>query len=90
MSQATCRAAPPGVCARAAERPAARDPGLPARRAVAWFAAALDRLVRPWRRRMAIRELYLLGDRELRDIGIARGEIEGVVDELMRLSPKVD
>ena len=41
-----------------------------------WFAAAR-------RRRLAICELYRLSDERLRDIGIERGEIAGVVDALM-------
>jgi len=35
------------------------------------------------RRRAAIRELRRVSDDQLRDIGIARGEIEEVVDMLM-------
>jgi uncharacterized protein YjiS (DUF1127 family) len=84
MSQATCLAAPLQACAPAAGRASARN-ALPAQRDVTGFAAALDRLACPWRRRAAIRELDRLSDRELRDIGIDRGEIDAVVDELMRV-----
>jgi uncharacterized protein YjiS (DUF1127 family) len=83
MSQATCHAAPPPACAAVRARPAAQA-GLPARPAITWFGAALDRIARPWRRRAAIRELHRLSDRELSDIGVERGEVEAVVDELMR------
>jgi len=82
MSHATCHAAPPPACTPAGERRSAPY-GLPAHHHIAWLAAAFDRLARPWRRRESIRELHRLSDRELRDIGIARGEIEGVVNELM-------
>jgi len=41
-----------------------------------WFATAR-------RRRLAICELHRLSDERLSDIGIARGEIAGVVDALM-------
>jgi uncharacterized protein YjiS (DUF1127 family) len=88
MSHAICRVAPSPACAPAGARPAARDPGLPARRGVAWFTVAFDRLARPWRRRAAILELDRLSERELRDIGIERGEVEGVVDELMTSARK--
>ena len=67
-----------------AGRRTAATPGEPSGRANAWLAAARERLARPWRRRAAIRELVRLGDGALRDIGIERGEIEDVVDELMR------
>ena len=78
MSHATCHAAPP-ACARQSA-----PYGLPARHHSAWLAAAFERLARPWRRRESIRELQRLSDRELHDIGIARGEIESIVDELER------
>jgi uncharacterized protein YjiS (DUF1127 family) len=84
MSQATtCPVAPPASCMPAGRGAAARA-GRPDRRQITWFAAALDRLARPWRRGAAIRELQCLDDRALRDIGIERGEVDAVVDELMR------
>jgi len=85
MSEATCRAAPPGACVPAGGRAAAPEPGLWAWREIAWFATAL---ARPWRRHATIRELHRLSDRELRDIGIERGQVEDVVDELMAISPE--
>lgn len=36
------------------------------------------------KRRLAIRELYALSDRQLADIGLIRGEIPAVVDKLMK------
>jgi uncharacterized protein YjiS (DUF1127 family) len=46
--------------------------------------AALRRLFAEGRRRRAaIRELQRVSDDQLRDIGIARGEIEEIVDTLM-------
>ncbi|MDZ7839837.1 MAG: DUF1127 domain-containing protein [Gammaproteobacteria bacterium] len=36
------------------------------------------------KRRMAIRELYALSDRQLADIGLIRGEIPTVVDKLLK------
>jgi len=87
MSQATCHAAPVQAYAPTAGRASARN-APPVRRDVTWLAAALDRLARPWRRRAAIRELDRLGDRALRDIGIERGDVEAVVDELMKSSRK--
>jgi uncharacterized protein YjiS (DUF1127 family) len=85
MSQATCLSAPPDACAPGRVRPATRTPGLPARRYVARLAAAVDRLTVHWRRRTAIRDLHRLGDCDLRDIGIERGEIDAVVDEMMEI-----
>jgi uncharacterized protein YjiS (DUF1127 family) len=87
MSQATCHAAPLRACTPAVGRARARN-ALPAQRDLTGFAAALDRLARLWRRRAAIRELDRLSDRELRDIGIERGDVEAVVDELMTSSRK--
>lgn len=36
------------------------------------------------KRRLAIRELYALSDRQLADIGLLRGEIPTVVDKLLK------
>ncbi len=36
------------------------------------------------KRRVAIRELYALSDRQLADIGLIRGEIPAVVDKLLK------
>ena len=79
MSQATCLCAPSDARAR----PAARPSGRSAWGYVAWLAAAVDRLARLRRRRAAIQDLHRLGDRALRDIGIGRGEIDAIVDEMM-------
>ena len=87
MSQATCLCAPPDARAPGRVRPATRTSGLPAWSYVAWLAAAVHRLARPRRRRAAIRDLHRLGDRELRDIGIDRGEIDSIVDEMMERHP---
>jgi uncharacterized protein YjiS (DUF1127 family) len=67
-------------------RPATRAPGLPAWGYVTRLAAAVARFARPRRRRAAIRDLHRLGDRALRDIGIGRGEIDAIVDEMMGMS----
>jgi len=41
--------------------------------------------VRTWnKRRLALRELYALSDRQLADIGLVRGEIPTVVEKLLR------
>ena len=83
MSQASCLCAPPDARAPGRVLPATRTSGLAVRRYVIRLAAAVDRLATPWRRRAAIRDLDRLGDRGLRDIGIERGEIDSIVDELM-------
>ena len=49
----------------------------------AWFASARRWFAEGRRRRAAIRELQRVSDGQLRDIGIARDEIEEVVDALM-------
>ena len=85
MSQATCLCAPPDARAPGRMLPATRAPGLPDRGYVARLAAAVDRLTLHWRRRTAIRDLRRLGDCELRDIGIDRGEIDAIVDEMMEI-----
>jgi uncharacterized protein YjiS (DUF1127 family) len=85
MSQAACLCAPPDACAPGRVRPATRTSGLAVWGYVSRLAAALDRLARYWRRRAAIRDLHRLGDRELRDIGIGRGEIDSIVDEMMEI-----
>lgn len=36
------------------------------------------------KRRVALRELYALSDRQLADIGLIRGEIPTVVDKLLK------
>jgi uncharacterized protein YjiS (DUF1127 family) len=41
--------------------------------------------VRTWnKRRVAIRELYSLSDRQLADIGVLRGDIPAIVDKLLK------
>ena len=85
MSQAACLCAASDARAPGRVRPATRTPGLPDRGYVTRLAAAVDRLAEPWRRRAAIRDLHRLGDRELRDIGIGRGEIDSIVDEMMEI-----
>jgi uncharacterized protein YjiS (DUF1127 family) len=82
MPQTTCPIAPPAACAPAVGRTTAATST--ARHALAWLAAARERLARPWRRRAAIRELMRLDDRELRDIGLLPADVEAVVDALMR------
>ena len=83
MSQTTCSCAPPDVRTPGLVRPPAFDPGLAAWSYVTRLAAAVDRLAGHWRRRAAIRALHRIGDRDLRDIGIDRGEIDSIVDDLM-------
>jgi len=85
MSQATCLCAPPDARAPGRVRPSTRPPGLQAWGYVTRLAAAVGRLSRPRRRRAAIRDLHRLGDRALRDIGIDRGEIDAIVDEMMEI-----
>jgi uncharacterized protein YjiS (DUF1127 family) len=46
--------------------------------------AAIHWLEDGWRRRQVIRELNRLDDRELRDIGFVRGEIEEVADAAVK------
>jgi uncharacterized protein YjiS (DUF1127 family) len=43
------------------------------------------RLAAPWGRRAAIKALHELDDRTLRDIGLARDQIETAIAELARL-----
>ena len=86
MSQATCPCAPPDARTPGRVRPAL-TPGLSAWRYVTRLAAAVDRFGGHWRRRAAIQDLHRLGDRELRDIGIERGEIDSIVDEMMKRHP---
>jgi len=57
---------------------------------LAWAPALLRRLVRLWQRRAAVRELRRLSDRELRDLGIVRGQIEDVAAALDATAPKRD
>ena len=82
MSKAMSPCYPPAACSPAAVRANRLHPPLawPGRTGLAavgrWFAAA--RL-----RRGAIRELHRLSDGQLRDIGIARREIDEVVDGLL-------
>jgi len=83
MSQATCPCVPPGACTPGRGRPTTLVSGLQAAHPATWLAAILDRLAAPWRRRTAIRDLHRLGDSDLRDIGIERGEIDSIVDDLM-------
>jgi uncharacterized protein YjiS (DUF1127 family) len=79
MSKAISSCPPPAVC-----RPAPARASLP----LAWpewrsFAALRRWFAEGRRRRCVIRELQRVSDGQLRDIGIARGEIEEVVDTLL-------
>jgi uncharacterized protein YjiS (DUF1127 family) len=44
-----------------------------------------NRLVAPWGRRATIKTLHELDDRTLRDIGLARDQIETAISQLRRL-----
>ena len=49
------------------------------------FLANLVRMIRGWRRyNESVRELSLLGDRELADIGITRSEIPAIARQAAR------
>jgi uncharacterized protein YjiS (DUF1127 family) len=85
MSQAACLCAPPDARAPRRVRPASRTAGLPDPGYLTRLAAAVGRLALHWRRRAAIRDLHRLGGRKLRDIGIDRGEIDSIVDEMMEI-----
>ena len=85
MSQAACPYAPPDAHAPGRVRPATRAPALADRGYVTPLAAAVERLTVHWHRRAAIRDLHRLADRELRDIGIDRGEIDAIVDAMMEI-----
>jgi uncharacterized protein YjiS (DUF1127 family) len=65
-----------------AARPSASGmPGGFVRSIVIWA----RRLAAPWGRRAAIQALHELDDRTLRDIGLARDQIETAIAELERL-----
>ncbi len=53
------------------------------RRGVALFVAAIAGLADGWHRYQAIRTLRSLDDRQLRDLGFERGQIEIVADALV-------
>ena len=75
MSQATSRCTVADVY-----RPQAkRAPGFE----FEWITAAAHWAADRWHRLQAVRELNRLGDRHLRDIGIVRGDIEAIVDEMI-------
>jgi uncharacterized protein YjiS (DUF1127 family) len=82
MSQTACLCAPPDARAPGRVRPATRTAGLPDLGYLTRLAAAVGRLALHWRRRASIRDLHRLGDCELRDIGIDRGGIDAIIDEL--------
>jgi uncharacterized protein YjiS (DUF1127 family) len=48
------------------------------------FAVAIRRIIRPWRRAAAIRELSRVSDPLLRDMGVERHAIDEVVDTLLK------
>ena len=52
------------------------------------FARAVASLARARRRRAAINELAALDDRNLKDIGLSRGDIPSVVSELLDSAPR--
>ena len=52
-----------------------------------WLARCASRLAMHWMRREAIKALQRLDDRELRDIGLTRSEIEPAVRGEWRLRP---
>ena len=76
--------------------PATRDPfvaRMPFRnRGTINFTAAISRrakeALRHWQRHRMIRTLQELDDRTLNDIGLARSEIRGLVDDLVGPSPR--
>ncbi len=48
------------------------------------------RVLRRWQRNRVIDELWRLDDRQLRDIGIKRGDIPGLVDRFFREKRELD
>ncbi|WJR76247.1 DUF1127 domain-containing protein [Bradyrhizobium sp. NP1] len=58
-----------------------------ARQRSGWFARCVSRLAVHWMRREAIRALHRLDDRELRDIGLMRSQIEPAVKGEWHLRP---
>jgi uncharacterized protein YjiS (DUF1127 family) len=76
MNQATSRC----TLAGAYRAPAPAASGT----AIGRLAAAVGWFVDQWRRTQAIRELNRLSDHHLRDIGIARADIEAVAEEMIR------
>jgi uncharacterized protein YjiS (DUF1127 family) len=47
-------------------------------------------LAEPWRRRAAIMELQRLNAQALRDIGIERGEIESLIDDMLAARRRIE
>lgn len=59
--------------------------GLPAESGFANTFRKAAKSVSTWnKRRLAIRELYALSDRQLADIGVIRGEIPTLVDNMLK------
>lgn len=75
MAQATSRCTVAGSYSPAAKRATGSE--------FEWIAAAVHWAADRWNRLQAVRELNRLGDRHLHDIGIVRGDIEGIVDEMI-------
>jgi uncharacterized protein YjiS (DUF1127 family) len=81
MSNAHCRSAPNISLVSTARRAS------PALSALAGARTLLHWIIRLWQREAAIRELGRLSDRELRDLGIVRGQLEDLVAALDRMPP---
>lgn len=76
MSQASSRCTVAGAYPPVAARPRDLESGP--------FAAVFRRLMDQWRRTAVIRQLNRLSDHHLRDIGIERGEIESVAEDMVK------
>ena len=68
------------VAVAVVDRPPAPTRGIASGR----FTALLRSLADQWERARVIRELRRLGDHHLQDIGIARADIEGIADAMIR------
>lgn len=55
-----------------------------------WLGRGLSALERGQARRMALRELYALDDRLLKDIGLSRDQVPATVNAMFRSEPPVD
>lgn len=64
--------------------------GAAARGVGQWLGRGLSALERGQARRMAMRELYALDDRLLKDIGLSRDQVPATVSAMFRSEPRVD
>jgi uncharacterized protein YjiS (DUF1127 family) len=68
----------------------AKAVGTTARGISRWLGRGLSALERGQARRMAMRELYALDDRLLKDIGLSRDQVPATVNAMFRSEPPVD